>query len=227
MLERYLEGDVPSPAELEHTLAVGVAPASVFPLVLWLGRDGGRDRPARRLHLRDRPVTRGSSRRRGDAAGSEQQVAADPNGQPLAFVFKTIADPYVGQLSLFKVLSGTVKPDDHLVEPARRARTSGCTRCSRCTAKSRTRHERPRGRHRRGGEAVRRPRPATRSRPRARRCASPASSRRRRCSRSRSGRARRPTKTSWVRAAPPAGGRPRARARAQRRDEADVAAGHR
>ena len=51
------------------------------------------------------------------AAGSEQQVAADANGQPLAFVFKTIADPYVGQLSLFKVLSGTVKPDDHLVNP--------------------------------------------------------------------------------------------------------------
>ena len=44
-------------------------------------------------------------------------MAADADGQPLAFVFKTIADPYVGQLSLFKVLSGTIKPDDHLVNP--------------------------------------------------------------------------------------------------------------
>jgi elongation factor G len=33
----------------------------------------------------------------------------------LAFVFKTIADPYVGHVSLFKVLSGSVRPDDHLV----------------------------------------------------------------------------------------------------------------
>jgi elongation factor G len=41
-------------------------------------------------------------------------VAADPAGDPLAFVFKTIADPYVGQISLFRVLSGTVRPDDHL-----------------------------------------------------------------------------------------------------------------
>jgi elongation factor G len=33
-------------------------------------------------------------------------------------VFKTIADPYVGQLSIFKVLSGTIKADDQLVNPA-------------------------------------------------------------------------------------------------------------
>ena len=32
-------------------------------------------------------------------------------------MFKTIADPYVGQLSLFKVLSGTMKADDQLVNP--------------------------------------------------------------------------------------------------------------
>ena len=39
-------------------------------------------------------------------------------GDPLAFVFKTIADPYVGQLSVFKVLSGTIRVDDHLINPA-------------------------------------------------------------------------------------------------------------
>ena len=51
------------------------------------------------------------------AGTTTQDIAPDADGQPLAFVFKTIADPYVGQLSLFKVLSGTVKPDDHLVNP--------------------------------------------------------------------------------------------------------------
>src|SRR4029453_16004799 len=33
LLERYLEGDVPSRDELEHTLAHGVASATVFPVV--------------------------------------------------------------------------------------------------------------------------------------------------------------------------------------------------
>jgi elongation factor G len=51
------------------------------------------------------------------AGDGEVDVKADASGAPLAFVFKTIADPYVGQLSLFKVLSGTVKTDDHLVNP--------------------------------------------------------------------------------------------------------------
>ena len=33
-------------------------------------------------------------------------------------MFKTVADQYVGQISLFKVLSGTIRNDDHLVEAA-------------------------------------------------------------------------------------------------------------
>ena len=59
----------------------------------------------------DRPVT--------VTAGDQQvEVTADEAGQPLAYVFRTIADPFVGQLSLFKVLSGTIKTDDHLVNVA-------------------------------------------------------------------------------------------------------------
>ena len=117
MLERFLEGDIPSPSELEHTLAIGVAAASVFPVVCGSAATAvAIDRLADFIceigpSPADRPGVEVT------AAGSEQLVSPDPNGQALALVFKTIADPYVGQLSLFKVLSGTVKPDDHLVNP--------------------------------------------------------------------------------------------------------------
>ena len=48
-------------------------------------------------------------------AGGELMLAeGSPDGDPLAVVFKTIADPYVGQISLFRVLSGTVKPESSL-----------------------------------------------------------------------------------------------------------------
>ncbi len=116
LMERYLEGDVPSFKELEHTLAAGVAAASVFPVVCGSALTGvAIDRlldficeigpsPA------DRPVVVA-------AGNTETDVAPDASGQPLAFVFKTIADPYVGQLSLFKVLSGTVKSDEQLTNP--------------------------------------------------------------------------------------------------------------
>jgi elongation factor G len=114
LLERYLEGDVPSFDELEHALTRGIEAASVFPVVCGSATaEVGIDRLADFLveigpPPGDRPVTVSA----GDA---EIEVSADPDGDPLAFVFKTIADPFVGQVSLFKVLSGTIRSDDHLV----------------------------------------------------------------------------------------------------------------
>ena len=43
------------------------------------------------------------------ADGSECEIAVD--GAPSLFVFKTVADPFVGKMSFFKVMSGTVKRD--------------------------------------------------------------------------------------------------------------------
>ncbi len=40
-----------------------------------------------------------------------EEIAIDVNGDPSIFVYKTVADPFVGQMSFFKVMSGTVKRD--------------------------------------------------------------------------------------------------------------------
>jgi elongation factor G len=120
MLERYLEGDVPALAELEQTLHDGIASATVFPVVVGSAtREIGIDRLADFLveigpSPLDRPATITVPSGNGDTPESVE-VAAEAGGDPLAFVFKTIADPYVGQVSLFRVLSGTLRPDDHLV----------------------------------------------------------------------------------------------------------------
>ena len=52
-------------------------------------------------------------------AGDE--VAIDIEGDPAIFVFKTVADPFVGKMSFFKVMNGTVKKDWVL----KNARTGG------------------------------------------------------------------------------------------------------
>jgi elongation factor G len=52
--------------------------------------------------------------RRVIAGDRETEVGSDPAGQPLAYVFKTIADPF-GKITLFRVITGTVKPDAVLV----------------------------------------------------------------------------------------------------------------
>ncbi|MGE3618887.1 MAG: elongation factor G [Acidimicrobiia bacterium] len=116
MLERYLEGEVPAFADLERTLLAGIEAATVFPVVCGSATaEIGVDRLADFLveigpPPTDRPAV-------VHAAGQEIEVPASPDADPLAFVFKTVADPYVGQVSLFKVLSGTVRNDDHLVNP--------------------------------------------------------------------------------------------------------------
>ena len=52
------------------------------------------------------PADRPSDGRR--PATSDGRRRGRPAGKPLAYVFKTVADQFVGQVSLFKVLSGTV-----------------------------------------------------------------------------------------------------------------------
>jgi elongation factor G len=114
-LERYLEGDIPSMEELEHTLAHGVADGSVFPVVCGSATAGvAVDRLADFIcEIGPAPADRPPVE--VEAGGTTAEVASDPSGDPLAAVFKTIADPYVGHVSLFKVLSGTIRQDDHLV----------------------------------------------------------------------------------------------------------------
>jgi elongation factor G len=114
LLERYLEGDLPSFAELEHALTLGIETASVFPVVLGSATtEVGIDRLADLLvEIGPPPADRPTTVTAGD---TEVEVAADPDGEPLALAFKTIADPFVGQVTLLKVLSGTLRNDDHLV----------------------------------------------------------------------------------------------------------------
>jgi elongation factor G len=43
--------------------------------------------------------------------GDEQSRTCDPNGPLTAFVFKTVSDPFVGHITMFRVFSGKVRPD--------------------------------------------------------------------------------------------------------------------
>ena len=114
LMERYLEGDPIGFEELEKTLAHGVAAGSVFPVVCGSALKGiGIDR------LADLIVEIGPSPAERPPvpvlAGDDiTEVAPDPAAKPLAVVFKTVADPF-GRISMMKVLSGTIRADEALV----------------------------------------------------------------------------------------------------------------
>ena len=110
LMERYLEGEVPDAKQLEETLAHGVATGSVFPVVCGSAlKTIGIDRLAKFIcEIGPSPVDAPPVHVR--AGDREAEIARDPAGPPLVQVFRTIADPY-GKISLFKVLSGTIRPD--------------------------------------------------------------------------------------------------------------------
>lgn len=55
------------------------------------------------------PVDRGGEEANLAGKNEKVKVKTDPLGEPVLFVFKTVAEQHVGELSLFKVYSGTVK----------------------------------------------------------------------------------------------------------------------
>jgi elongation factor G len=113
-LERYLSGDVPTADELERTLAHEVLECVEFPVLLGSAATGvGIDRLADFIcELGPSPLDRPAT----VIGGTERvPVPADAAAASVAYVFKTVADQFVGQVSLFKVLSGTIRGDDRLV----------------------------------------------------------------------------------------------------------------
>jgi len=117
LLERYLDGDIPSSEELAKVMGLGVADATVFPVVC-----GSATGPIAVDRLANFIVEIGPSpQARSEVtvlAGNEELVIeGTTQGDPLMFVFKTIADPYVGQISMFRVVSGTIRADTVLHNP--------------------------------------------------------------------------------------------------------------
>ncbi len=111
LLERFLEGDVPSFEELEKVLGRGVAAGTVFPVVC-----GSATIPIAVDRLCNYIVEVGPSPSDRPpipvtVGGSTVEVEPDPSADALVQVFKTAVDPYLGHVSYFRVLAGTVSRD--------------------------------------------------------------------------------------------------------------------
>ncbi len=107
LMERYLEGETPSVAELEKALASGVAAGVVFPVVLASAtRQVAIDRLADYLcEVGPSPADRPTLLTDGEL------LPTDPAGPAVAVVWRTIDDRFQGRLSLCRCLSGTITPD--------------------------------------------------------------------------------------------------------------------
>lgn len=111
LMEKYLEEGSLSEEDLASGLRKGVLNASLVPVVVGssLENKGGRELLDAIARLFPSPLERPAFL---DADGNE--CASSDEGPACGFVFKTIADPFSGQLNMVRVISGTISSESTL-----------------------------------------------------------------------------------------------------------------
>ncbi len=112
LMEKYFEAGTLSEEELAKGITIALAHQQFFPVFV---ASGLKDMGSGRImgFLEDIAPSPADRPNRVMEDGSE--VAYDPNGKTTLFIYKTSSEPQVGLLSYFKVISGTLKPGDELV----------------------------------------------------------------------------------------------------------------
>jgi elongation factor G len=120
LMERYLEGEEIDHDEIVTVLKQGVTKGSIFPVTCGVAtKNLGTDRLLDAL-VEDlpSPAMRGAVPARGED-GEEIEIEPDESGDLVAYVFKTVADPYTGRINLLRVYRGTMSSDSHVVNVTR------------------------------------------------------------------------------------------------------------
>src|SRR5947208_9124455 len=111
LMERYLEGEEISHEELVTTLKKGVTEGHLFPVTCGVATKNLATNRLLDALVEDLP----SPVMRGAVEAGEKTLEPDPAKPAVAFVFKTLADPFAGRINLFRVYQGTVKHDSQAV----------------------------------------------------------------------------------------------------------------
>jgi elongation factor G len=101
LMAKYLEGEELSEAELRRAITQGVSARTLVPALA--------GSTAKLVGVQ--PLLDAIAEYLPSAAARSE---ASANGQPAAFVFKTIVDPQKGQQTFFRVYSGSLKSDTHV-----------------------------------------------------------------------------------------------------------------
>ena len=119
LLNKYLEQGALSEEEFSEGLRAGIRTRKVFPLLCCSATQnvGVSSLLDFVVDYCPSPTDKGAlqGRRPGSSNGETFPVVQDPNGQPAFFVFKTVSESHVGELSFFRVCSGTISPGQDLV----------------------------------------------------------------------------------------------------------------
>lgn len=113
LIEKYLEGETLSDEEIRTTLRKGIISRTFVPVLCGtatknIGIDLLLDFI---MNCMPSPLDRPAYKGIEPSNGTEIERSPDPSAPFSGFVFKTVADPYAGRLSIFRVISGTLGGD--------------------------------------------------------------------------------------------------------------------
>jgi elongation factor G len=113
LMEKYLEGEALSDQEIEGTLIQGIKSGAVMPIVCGAALPNMGVPQLMDLIVQAIPSPLERPPRQGSVPGKEESIERPPAADApfSALVFKTVADPFAGRLTLMRVFSGTVESD--------------------------------------------------------------------------------------------------------------------
>ncbi len=110
LMEKYFEGEAFTPAEEERGLRQAISQASLYPVFAGSANANWGVSHILDLMIRFFPTPEdGHAMTAVNRSGESFQIKTDQDGPLAALVFKTIVDPFVGKISLFRVYSGVFK----------------------------------------------------------------------------------------------------------------------
>jgi elongation factor G len=111
LMERYLEGEEISHEETVDALKTGVTAGRLFPVTCGVATHNLAVNRLLDALVEDLP----SPAKKGPVEAGAVTLEPREDAEPVAFVFKTLADPYAGRINLFRVYQGVMKADTQML----------------------------------------------------------------------------------------------------------------
>jgi elongation factor G len=120
VMAKYLDGEEISDAELDTCLHRGVRDSVLAPVLVGSATKGIGMNALLDAFIRYMPTAAEEAAVEAtDAKGNPVTITPDPEGPLVARAFKTAADPFVGRLTYFRILSGTLRSQAHVWNASR------------------------------------------------------------------------------------------------------------
>ena len=121
LLEKFFEAGELSPEEVQRGLRKGIAEGTLYPILAVAGTKatGVSQLLDVIIGFTPSPAERGVWKAARPGSADKVELNPDPAAPFAAFVFKTISEPHVGELSIFRVISGTAKAGDDVQNTTR------------------------------------------------------------------------------------------------------------